>query len=423
MNDSEKYIIGYLMAPETDNHRILSRVKKEYFSTRTGQILFEYAASLGSTGEKVDSAELYRIAKLTHNHITPLEIADCMDAFVSEATAESNIRVVVKQGILSLTRQKLIELEETEHDPVSLHSSLVKFTDGVFENMETNCIQDNPFEIARKEFEENISDKNAGGIPYGIESIDSRMRGIKPANYVIIGAVTSVGKTAFACNMAYRQMIRHDLSVLYVFLEMTNYAMSLRFVSAHTGIPAQSILNNTFPKGQTQAIRDSYEVFKKKKFYTISGNVPDVNELVKKIKNFILKTKVDIIYVDYLQLLAERERGEARREAVQRSSLALQKLAQSTRIPVVSLVQLLNDSENREDGRPRISDIRESKSIAHDADVVMLLWRPPSFMTNGELSNEAKVFVDKNRNGQPFTLDLHFEPSTMSFHPIQNWRG
>jgi replicative DNA helicase len=253
------------------------------------------------------------------------------------------------------------------------------------------------------------------GVPTGFIDIDRLLGGFQRSDFIIIAARPSVGKTSLCLSMA-RNAARYGKHVAIFSLEMSAEQIVQRIVSAETGIDTQRLRLGDL-RGQeewslfTQAVAKIHDL----PVYIDDTPSISVTQMRTKARRLHMENKIDLIFVDYLQLMTAEGRSENRVQEVSYISRALKGLARELDVPVVSASQLSRAVEQRTDKRPMLSDLRESGSLEQDADVVMFIYRDEMYHPDTEMKNIAEVLVSKHRNGPTGVVQLFFRHRLAQF--------
>ncbi len=261
------------------------------------------------------------------------------------------------------------------------------------------------------------------GLKTGINDLDKLTGGLQPGQFVIVAARPSMGKTAFALHIA--RHVASKKSVGFFSLEMPADQLILRMISADSSLTSQKITGQTGePLSQNAKVKLDVS---KEKIKSLNMRIDDspslsISELVWKARKAKATDGLDLIIIDYLQLInASSNNVESRQQALSEISRQLKALARELEIPVIALSQLSRKVESRENKRPMMSDIRESGAIEQDADIIMFLYRDVYYKEtqNKKEANadDFEVLVKKNRNGE--VKDLHMKIN-LSFGQIHS---
>ena len=260
------------------------------------------------------------------------------------------------------------------------------------------------------------------GAETGYIELDRMTAGLQPGELCIIAARPSMGKTALALNLTQRIASRN--AVAFFSLEMSSAAVTQRLLSAYSGVDSHRIRTNTLTVTQFQHLIEACNTLAELPIYVDDSPGLSVMSLRAKARRMWRSHGVGCVIIDYLQLMsAPAAQREGRQNEVSLISRQVKALARELNVPVICLSQLNRGAEQREDRRPRMSDLRESGSIEQDADVVMLLHReeyyhlqtPEWAEDNPEKVGLAELILAKQRNGPTGTVTLRWDPATTSF--------
>lgn len=273
------------------------------------------------------------------------------------------------------------------------------------------------------------------GIMTGFKDLDGALSGLQPSDLIIIAARPSVGKTSFAMNIAEQialgtdqpgstRRTREPAGVGVFSLEMAKNQLTQRLLSAWTGFTTQQLRSGHLPKDGVETCLAAVEALGKAPIYVDDTAGLTLMSLRARARRMVDRYKVKVIMIDYLQLLtAPGSSRESRQVEVGAISRGLKALARELKVPVVALSQLNRGPEQREDGKPRLGDLRESGSLEQDADVVLLLHReaahhkndPDWEANNPDKINAAECHIAKQRNGPLAVVPLVFDGPTTRF--------
>lgn len=268
---------------------------------------------------------------------------------------------------------------------------------------------------------ENINSAIANqGQPSGVESgfqdLDNVTNGFQPSDLILIAARPSMGKTAFALNVALQAAIKNN-SVAIFSLEMSKEQLGHRLLSTYSQIDSQRLRSGDLGEDEMTNLVYALEKMSVLKFFiddTPSISVMELRSKARRLKN---EKGLDLILIDYLQLMQGRESRtvDSRQQEISDISRSLKSLARELKVPVIALSQLSRGVELRAEKRPQLSDLRESGSLEQDADIVMFLYREEYYDHDTENKNLAELLVAKNRNGPTTNITLQFQKEIMRF--------
>ncbi|MBO4395391.1 MAG: replicative DNA helicase [Eubacterium sp.] len=269
------------------------------------------------------------------------------------------------------------------------------------------------YEIMMKTLASIEAAANSGGrvtgIPTGFRDLDYQIAGLQPSDLILIAARPSMGKTAFALNIAMNAALKSNISTVIFSLEMSSELLAKRLLSMQSGVDSQKIRTGQLSINEWKEISMGANQFSKSDI--IIDDTPGITLTQLRTKCRKLKAQHDIklVFIDYLQLMVGEGRVNGRQEEISNISRGLKSIARELECPIVALSQLSRGPESRNDKRPMLSDLRESGAIEQDADVVMFLYRDEYYnkdQTEEKLKGITEVIIGKQRNGPVGTVRL-----------------
>ncbi|MEH7386152.1 replicative DNA helicase [Bacillus sp. JJ1521] len=247
------------------------------------------------------------------------------------------------------------------------------------------------------------------GIPTGFSELDKMTAGFQRNDLIIVAARPSVGKTAFALNIAQNVATKTDENVAIFSLEMGAEQLVMRMLCAEGNINAQNLRTGSLTAEDWGKLTMAMGSLSNSGIYIDDTPGIRVNEIRSKCRRLKQESGLGMILIDYLQLIQGSGRsGENRQQEVSEISRSLKALARELKVPVIALSQLSRGVEQRQDKRPMMSDIRESGSIEQDADIVAFLYRDDYYDKESENKNIIEIIIAKQRNGPVGTVSLAF---------------
>jgi replicative DNA helicase len=259
------------------------------------------------------------------------------------------------------------------------------------------------------------------GVATGFTDLDQLTGGLQKSDLIILAARPSVGKTAFALGMAYGAAVQHGKSVGIFSLEMSAEQLVQRLLATETGVDSHRLRLGQIDDHEWDRISRAFGRLAEAKIFIDDSSGLNVMEVRSKARRLQAEHGVDVIIVDYLQLMHSR-RSENRVQEISEISRGLKGLARELNIPVIALSQLSRAVESRSDHRPMLSDLRESGSIEQDADIVMFIYRDEVYDPNTEKKGIAEIIVAKHRNGPVGSISLRFFDKTARFADLELYR-
>jgi replicative DNA helicase len=271
-----------------------------------------------------------------------------------------------------------------------------------------------------------IDKKVSPGIPSGLSDLDRLVVGFKPGEMFVLAARPSIGKTALALNIIRNVALRgeHKRSVAFFSLEMTTEQITRRLLCTEAQISESCFFDNSFKSTDINKLTTAVSAFQNSSIFLDETGALTISELRAKARRLKSQNKIELIVIDYLQLMrADNKKTDNRQEEVALISSGIKSLAKELKIPILVLAQLNRESEKTSgaaSAHPKLSHLRESGSIEQDADIVTFLHRDrDKTKENNREANragsEAILIVEKNRNGRTGLVDLVFYPDRLEF--------
>ena len=253
--------------------------------------------------------------------------------------------------------------------------------------------------------------KNKGtvtGIPTGFIDLDYKLSGLQPSDLILVAARPSMGKTAFVLNIAQYVAFKKNRSVAIFSLEMSKEQLVNRLFSLESQVDAQALRTGNMKDSDWEKLIEGAGIIGQSKLIIDDTPGISVSELRSKCRKYKLENDLDLIIIDYLQLMTGSvgRSSESRQQEISEISRSLKGLARELNVPVIALSQLSRAVESRPDKRPMLSDLRESGAIEQDADVVMFIYRDEYYNKDSEYKKQAEIIIAKQRNGPVGTVHL-----------------
>lgn len=248
------------------------------------------------------------------------------------------------------------------------------------------------------------------GVPSGFRYLDAMTAGFQPSELVILAARPSMGKTALGLNISHHVGLKTDKAVGFFSMEMSEAQIVIRLLCAEAQIDIQKTRTGYLSERDFEKLKLAGEALSRTRIFIDESAALTIMEMKAKCRRLKMEQRLDIVFVDYIQLMRTGGRFENRNQEMSYISRSLKELAKELRIPVVGISQLSRAPEKgRREPKPMLSDLRESGAIEQDADVVIFIYRPEFYHPDDEsLRGVAEVSVAKQRNGPIGNLQLAF---------------
>lgn len=260
--------------------------------------------------------------------------------------------------------------------------------------------------------------KNPGeltGLPTGFIDLDNKLSGLQKSDLILLAARPSMGKTALMVNIATNAALKEKASVAVFSLEMSRQQLSQRMIASTSHVDLMKIISGDISEEEWVRIIEAMHHLSKMNMEIDDTAGISPLEIKAKCRRMKAEKGLDLVVIDYLQLMEMGGRTENRQQEISAISRALKGLAKELDVPVIALSQLSRAPETRQDHRPILSDLRESGAIEQDADVVMFLYRDEYYHEDSDKVNIGEVIIAKHRNGPTGTIELVFRKEFTKF--------
>ncbi len=416
--EAEKSVLGGILLKPDVLTDIIEILKIDDFFKVAHQNIYEVMLESYNTGEVIDPIILIdKLKKKNKFEESGREeiIYEIMEEVPTAANIMNYTKIVKEKSVL----RKLVDIGtnivEMAYEGYEDVDTILDKSEGlIFKISESKETKDvTPLsELVVQEFdrlESVFQNKGATtGISSGFTHFDEMTSGFHPSDLVILAARPSMGKTAFALNLALSAAVKERKGVLVFSLEMSNSQIFQRLLSVESKIPLQKIRNGFIDDaewGQLGLASGRLANSNIQVADTPNITVLEIRAMARRAK---AAGKLDMILIDYLQLIHGAGRNESRQQEISDISRSLKGIARELNVPVVALSQLSRAPEQRADRRPMLSDLRDSGAIEQDADMVVFLYRDEYYNEDSEYKGIAEVIIGKQRNGPVGTVNLRF---------------
>src|SRR5437667_9441742 len=261
-----------------------------------------------------------------------------------------------------------------------------------------------------------------GGVPTGFTDLDRLTGGLQKSDLIILASRPGIGKTSLALSLAHNAALKYYTSIAVFSLEMSKDQLAQRLLSMDAGIDQQRLRTGRIEEDEWDRIVYAMDTLSESNIWIDDTAGISTMEMRSKARRLQAEHGIDLIIVDYLQLMQATiggKRNENRVQEISEISRSLKGLARELNIPVLALAQLSRAVESRQSKVPQLSDLRESGSIEQDSDIVMFIYRDDVYNPETERKNIADIIVAKHRNGTVGTIMPYFEVSKDRVHDLE----
>ena len=414
--ESEQSILGSILLDKEAIITVSETINPDDFYKEAHKIIYESMIKLSNKSEPIDLITLTEeLKKQGHlddvggiSYITSLSTivptTSNVKYYADIVKEKSVLRKLIKvsndiinlgydgstkiEDVLEVAEKKIFDIsqEKTSDDFKSINSVLMDTYD-MIEQLYTN-----KSEIT--------------GITTGFRDLNKKINGMQRTDLLLIAARPAMGKTAFSLNLVQNAALKGDASVAVFSLEMSKEQLVQRMLSAQSIVELSKLKTGMLNENDWPRIIDARAVLSNAKIHIDDTPGIKISELRSKCRKLKMEQGLDLILIDYLQLMEGEGNNESRQQEIAKISRSLKIIAKELNCPVVALSQLSRAPEQRADHRPMLSDLRESGSIEQDADIVMFLYRDEYYHPDSDRKNIGEVIIAKNRHGETGSVEL-----------------
>ena len=398
--ESEQSILGSILLDKEAIITVSETINPDDFYKEAHKIIYESMIKLSNKSEPIDLGGISYITSLSTIVPTTSNVKYYADIVKEKSVLRKLIKVsndIINLGydgstkiedVLEVAEKKIFDIsqEKTSDDFKSINSVLMDTYD-MIEHLYTN-----KSEIT--------------GITTGFRDLNKKINGMQRTDLLLIAARPAMGKTAFSLNLVQNAALKGDASVAVFSLEMSKEQLVQRMLSAQSNVELSKLKTGKLNENDWPRIIDAMAVLSNAKIHIDDTPGIKISELRSKCRKLKMEQGLDLILIDYLQLMEGEGNNESRQQEIAKISRSLKIIAKELNCPVVALSQLSRAPEQRADHRPMLSDLRESGSIEQDADIVMFLYRDEYYHPDSDRKNIGEVIIAKNRHGETGSVEL-----------------
>ena len=435
--EAEQSVIGSMLMDNDAIETAAEILTGEDFYAKQNGLLFDAMCSLAAEHKPVDIVTLndrLREKGAPEEMQSPEFIRSILDAVPTSANVKYYAQIVYEKATL----RRLIRIsEDISKDCYASADSL----ENILENTEKNVfnliqsrntreyepISEVVISALKKIQKASETKGNITGLSTGFADLDFKTAGLQPSDFILIAARPSMGKTAFSLSILDHVVFKKNQSAAIFSLEMSKEQLVNRLFAMEAKIDAQNIRSGNLSDTEWEDLAEASEVIGGSKL--IIDDTPGISatELRSKCRKYKMEQDIQLVIIDYIQLMTSGGRSDNRQQEISDISRGLKSLARELNVPVIALSQLNRAVESRTDHRPMLADIRESGAIEQDADVIMFLYRDDYYNPETEKKNVAEIIIAKQRNGPTGTIELTWQPKYTRFvnmlKPGTNYSG
>ncbi len=418
--EAEQSILGAVLLRPQVLDQVSDLLRPEDFYRPVHGLIFQAMLDLYYRNEPVDLVTVTALLKersQLEEAGGPVFLATLSEQVGTAANALYYARLVHEKAVLRRLLAQAQEIAQACLGPVeNLDEFLDQVEKQVFEVAQTKVRPGfQPLERLVVQEIGNLEDiwhKDRGritGVPSGFKEMDALTAGFQPGDLIIIAARPSMGKTALALNIAFNAAYRHQFPVAFFSLEMSKEQLVRRLLSAVGRIDASHLRRAFLTSEEWQRLQEAAGVLLETPIFIDDTPAAAILEVRAKARRLKAEQKLELVIVDYLQLMRGRPDAPSREQEVSEISRSLKALAKELQVPVIALSQLSRKVEDRPKKEPQLADLRESGAIEQDADVIFFIYRDEVYHEASPEAGTARIYLKKQRNGPTGDFKLYFD--------------
>ena len=427
--ESEQAVLGSIMLRKDAMHEVEDMVSADSFYAEKHKIIFQAMLDLDNKNEPIDMLSLStkldekkQLERIGGNQY----LAEIVNTVPSSTNVKHYADIVQKKFMLRnlidaadyVSELAFDEGDDHMDDILDLAEKRIFSVVSSPKNQKFVNLKDALPEAYERLEKLHENKGELRGLPTGFKDLDLMLSGLQNSDLIILAARPSMGKTTLALDIARMSSVQHGKSVIIFSLEMSSQQLVDRMLSAESRVNAWNLRTGRLSSDRDfSQLRDSLDKLAKAKIYIddqAGNSIVRMKALARRIK---AEKGVDLIVVDYLQLMSTSKNYDSMVNQVTEISRSLKSLAKELDVPVLALSQLSRAVESR-GGKPRLSDLRDSGSIEQDADVVMFIHRDDKGKDESEKTNIAEILIEKHRNGETGKVELFFNDKKVTFQSM-----
>ncbi len=430
--EAERSVLGAILIENHAINRAQEILREDDFYREPHRKIFKVMAGLSEKATAIDPVtlkdELNRSGDLEAVG-GPAYIASLVDGVPRSANVEYYARIVKEKAILRGLIEAGSQIITTAYEASQEVEAILDASERLVFRIAQDQLRGGfvPMKTLADENWQKVEELHrkrelVTGLPTGFASLNEYTSGLQPSDLIVVAARPGMGKTSFALNIAQHVGMREGKKVGVFSLEMAKEQLFLRLLTGLARVDAHRLRTGRLTREEWERITSAIGELASAQVFIDDTPGITVLEMRAKSRRLKLEQGLDLIVVDYMQLIRSRSQFENRNQEISDISRSLKELAKELHLPVIAISQLSRAPEQRGgDRRPQLSDLRESGAIEQDADVVMFIYREEIYKPTEENRGRAQIMIAKQRNGPIGTIDMAFIREYTKFEELE-WR-
>jgi replicative DNA helicase len=428
--DAERSVLGSMLRDNAIIGDIIPILRADDFYADAHQKIFEPIVQLHDRGGTPDDLVILADALKQRGYLEDVggygALGSLWDAAPTAANAEYYARIVRDKALVRNLIHAGNEILNEAYEQSTPADQLIEQAERKVFNVAERGITGNltTLDEAIQETYERIDKRTTGaemsfsGLSTGFADLDELTAGLQKSELVIVAARPSVGKTAFSLNLVRHIVVHEKQPVFFVSLEQSRTELAERMLCSQARVDSHRLRKGTLTSDDMEKLIEAGSILREAPLVIDDTPSQGMLRIAANARRLRHRREIKLVVIDYLQLIEPDNRRDPRQEQVAQISRRLKFMARELEIPVIALAQVNRSSEDRQDHRPRVSDLRESGSIEQDADTIFLLHRPDRYEP-GQHEGIIEVIVGKQRNGPTGEVTLAYIKQFMRYEDFK----
>ena len=416
--EAEASVLGAMLFSPEAVYRGVEILRESFFYVESHRIIFSAILRLFDRNQAVDlitmTEELRR-----HKHLEAIGGASYLTQLTASVPTAANVefyaKIVKEKALLRGLINTATQIIQESFDHTTDCGQALDHAERMIFEISQDRIEGKFIRVGEiiKDSIEAIDrlyqrKEHVTGLASGFREFDEKTAGLQSSDLIVVAGRPSMGKSAFVCGIAEHVSVVLGKPVAFFSLEMSKEQLVQRMLCSHARVDAQKVRTGYLSHSDWPKLTSAAGKLSEAPLFIDDAPVMNVLEIRAKARRLKAQHAIELVVVDYLQLLEGRGRSENRQQEITEISRSLKALARELRVPVIAISQLSRAVESRTGNRPQLSDLRESGAIEQDADVVVFLFREEYYHPTDENRNRAEAIIAKQRNGPTGSVDLLF---------------
>lgn len=431
--EAERAVLGAMFKQTNALVSVLEKLVEEDFYLPAHREIFATMVELYSKGSPVDEVTVIESLEKRSalgiaggvTYITDLQLSVPALSNLPHYLSLMNEKSTMRKLLVACQDTSVEVYENAEELETMLSNAEKRVFDISLGNVSAGLDQIEPTVLkSYMRIAENAGKTGLTGLATGFTGLDQKLSGLQKSDLIVIAGRPAMGKTSFAINIAQHAAVKENAVVAIFSLEMAREQLVTRMLCTQARVDMQKVKTGQVSPDDWNGLAAAMKPLSQSSLYIDDTAGISISEMRSKLRRLkIEKGRLDLVVIDYLQLMTYRGKADNRQQEVSETTRQLKIMARDLNVPIILLSQLSRAPDQRTDHRPVLSDLRESGSIEQDADIVLMLYREVVYEPETEYPNSAIAIVSKHRNGSTGDVDLIWRGEYTMFDNPSDWEA